>query len=35
MAVLDIDSADTNTFDDEDRRQLENWVAWFARNPVA
>ena len=35
MAVLDIDSADTNTFDDEDRRELENWVAWFARSPAA
>lgn len=30
MAVLDIDSADTNTFDEEDRRQLEAWVARFA-----
>ncbi len=35
MAVLDIDSADTNTFDDEDRRQLETWVASFARSAVA
>jgi GAF domain-containing protein len=31
MAVLDIDSAQTNTFDDEDRRQLESWVERFAR----
>jgi L-methionine (R)-S-oxide reductase len=30
MAVLDVDSADTNTFDDEDKRQLETWVARFA-----
>ena len=30
MAVLDIDSADTSTFDDEDRRQLESWVTRFA-----
>ncbi len=33
MAVLDIDSADTNTFDGEDRRQLEAWVARFAAMP--
>lgn len=30
MAVLDIDSAKTSTFDDEDRRELEDWVASFA-----
>ena len=30
MAVLDIDSAETNTFDDVDRRELEAWVARFA-----
>lgn len=30
MAVLDIDSANTNTFDDEDRRELEGWVTSFA-----
>ena len=30
MAVLDIDSAETNTFDEEDRRQLERLVARFA-----
>ncbi len=30
MAVLDIDSADTNTFVVEDRRLLETWVAGFA-----
>lgn len=30
IAVLDIDSADTNTFDDEDQRQLESFVAVFA-----
>lgn len=30
MAVLDIDSADTNTFDDEDQRHLESFVARFA-----
>lgn len=29
-AVLDIDSADLDTFDDEDRKQLELWVARFA-----
>jgi L-methionine (R)-S-oxide reductase len=33
MAVLDIDSAETNTFDDEDRRQLEGWVARFGATP--
>ena len=31
VAVLDIDSAEIATFDDEDRRQLEAWVAVFAR----
>lgn len=31
MAVLDIDSVATNTFDDEDRLQLEGWVARFSR----
>ena len=31
MAVLDIDSAETNTFTDEDRRQLESWAEWFKR----
>jgi GAF domain-containing protein len=39
VAVLDIDSASTNTFDDEDRRALEGWVAAFAlggiRHPQA
>jgi L-methionine (R)-S-oxide reductase len=29
MAVLDIDSAVTGAFDDEDKRQLESWVALF------
>ncbi len=32
MAVLDIDSSETGSFDDEDRRALELWVAWFAEN---
>jgi L-methionine (R)-S-oxide reductase len=32
MAVLDIDSADAGTFDDEDRRQLESWVTRFAQD---
>ena len=31
MAVLDIDSAEAGTFDDEDRRQLESWVTRFAQ----
>lgn len=31
IAVLDIDSSDLDTFDDEDRRQLESWVSVFAR----
>ena len=35
MAVLDIDSAETNTFDDEDRRQLERLVARFASAGLA
>jgi L-methionine (R)-S-oxide reductase len=30
IAVLDIDSADTRTFNEEDQRQLESWVARFA-----
>jgi L-methionine (R)-S-oxide reductase len=30
IGVLDIDSADLATFDDEDRKQLELWVARFA-----
>ncbi|HTR78361.1 MAG TPA: GAF domain-containing protein [Gemmatimonadaceae bacterium] len=29
-AVLDIDSAEVGTFDDEDKRQLESWAAWLA-----
>jgi GAF domain-containing protein len=32
MAVLDIDSADAGTFDDEDKRQLESWVTRFAQH---
>ena len=32
IAVFDIDSEDVGTFDDEDRRQLESWVAVFARD---
>jgi|SRR5450432_189790 len=32
IAVLDIDSADIDTFDDEDQKQLELWVARFARS---
>ena len=31
IAVLDIDSAELATFDVEDQRQLEEWVALFAR----
>jgi L-methionine (R)-S-oxide reductase len=31
IAVLDIDSENTNTFDDEDREQLERLVTWFAQ----
>lgn len=31
IAVLDIDSASLGTFDEEDQRQLESWVARFAR----
>ncbi len=30
-AVLDIDSREIATFDDEDQRQLERWVARFAK----
>jgi L-methionine (R)-S-oxide reductase len=30
IAVLDIDSANIETFDDEDRRELESWVQRFA-----
>jgi L-methionine (R)-S-oxide reductase len=30
-AVLDIDSTEIGTFDAEDQRQLELWVAWFAQ----
>lgn len=32
LGVLDIDSAELGTFDDEDRRGLERVVRWFARN---
>ncbi|HJU66170.1 MAG TPA: GAF domain-containing protein [Gemmatimonadaceae bacterium] len=31
IAVLDIDSAELNAFDDEDRRGLEKLVRWFER----
>jgi GAF domain-containing protein len=31
IAVLDIDSAEPNAFDDEDQRALERIVRWFAR----
>jgi GAF domain-containing protein len=31
IAVLDIDSAELNAFDDEDRRGLEKIVRWFRR----
>jgi GAF domain-containing protein len=34
MAVLDIDSANTGTFDDVDKRQLESWVARFAHEGI-
>jgi L-methionine (R)-S-oxide reductase len=33
MAVLDIDSDQPNTFDDEDREHLERLMTWFAQNP--
>ncbi len=33
MAVLDIDSDATDTFDEEDKRQLEQWVVRFAQPP--
>ena len=31
IAVLDIDSERLATFDEVDRRELENWVRWFAK----
>jgi GAF domain-containing protein len=34
MAVLDIDSAETGTFDDVDKRALESWVARFAQDGI-
>ena len=34
MAVLDIDSAKTGTFDDVDKRELESWVARFAKDGI-
>lgn len=34
IAVLDIDSAETNTFDNDDRRELEKWVTRFASDRV-
>jgi L-methionine (R)-S-oxide reductase len=34
MAVLDIDSADTGTFDDIDKSQLESWLARFAKDRI-
>ncbi len=34
IAVLDVDSEERGTFDDEDRRGLERVVAWFARPMV-
>lgn len=34
MAVLDIDSDQPNTFDDEDRERLERLMTWFARDAV-
>jgi len=35
MAVLDIDSSELGTFDQEDQRQLESWVAWFGASNLA
>ena len=35
VAVLDVDSARLNAFDEEDRRGLERLVRWFARHPAA
>lgn len=34
IAVLDIDSENPNTFDDEDREHLERLMTWFAQNPL-
>jgi L-methionine (R)-S-oxide reductase len=34
IAVLDIDSADTGTFDEIDKRELELWVTRFATDGV-
>ena len=31
MAVLDIDSANLNAFDNDDQRHLESWAAMFSR----
>lgn len=31
-AVLDIDSAHTGAFDEADKRELESWVTWFAKD---
>lgn len=31
IAVLDIDSAQLATFDEDDRRELESWMLYFAR----
>jgi L-methionine (R)-S-oxide reductase len=33
LAVLDIDSAELNTFDQQDQEELERIVSWFARLP--
>lgn len=34
IAILDIDSERIAAFDDDDRRELESWVTWFARAPA-
>ncbi len=34
IAVLDIDSEHPNTFDDEDRKHLEQLMTWFAQIPL-
>jgi GAF domain-containing protein len=35
IAVLDIDSENPNTFDDEDRKYLERLMGWFAEIPLS
>jgi L-methionine (R)-S-oxide reductase len=35
MAVLDIDAARTDAFDETDKEALESWVKWFAQDATA